>query len=60
MKKKEIRLRKSIDTSIKDLCKRLPLLEPEDRFSLLCEHMEHFFCSYEDCDVVHTNYGEVI
>ena len=60
MKSKEKRLRQSIDTSIKDLCERLPLLEPEDRFSLLCEHMEHFFCSSTDYEILSTNYGEVI
>ena len=60
MKQKEKRLRKSIDTSIKDLCKQLPLLEPEDRLSLLSEHMEHLLCSYEDCEVVSTNYGQVL
>ena len=60
MKSKEKRLRESIDISIKDLCERLPLLEPEDRLSLLFEHFEHFLCSYEDHEILSTNYGEVI
>ena len=42
----------NINESVADVCSRLPLLSPDDRWALLGEHLENVACDLDMDDVL--------
>tara|TARA_B100000427_G_scaffold34679_1_gene25222 strand:- start:2397 stop:2570 length:174 start_codon:yes stop_codon:yes gene_type:complete len=42
----------TINESVADVCGRLPLLSPDDRWALLGEHLENVACDLDMDDVL--------
>ena len=45
-------IKQVIEKSFRNICKRLLIVNPKDRYSLLCEYFECLCCDWEDDDVL--------